>query len=228
MAAAGDHRPFPAADVQGSAVADGVESFRRVADAVSVLVAFFPVKGAHLFGDSVTRKEPVLTACIILVRDAPQEGGDHPFPFGHAEFQPVGLGEPAGEPAMVGMVVRRNQLSRSAAGRRSLQKGPPDFLGQARSHACIDDGPGRRPVRGVDVLQKPEIDVIEGQGKRHAHPVNPRRDLHQVAGRRRVDVEIVQSVVPMRAQSASVLSSRPWIKPVISASVSCGLSFCGA
>ena len=107
----------------------------------------------------------------------------------HARVQPLllgdpqgrlpTLGEPAGKPDMVGMVMRDDDPPHRPAAEIAGKELLPQRGRLSPGKAAIDDRPAR------PVFQEPQIDVVERKGQRHAQPQNAGGDQVRLARRRR-------------------------------------------
>jgi hypothetical protein len=87
------------------------------------------------------------------------------------------------------MVVRDDHPAQRLAHARGEQP-LPQRARRLVAETAVDQRPRRISV--LPVLEQPEIDVIERERQRHAQPVNARRDLAGLRGRRRRRLRVLK------------------------------------
>ena len=98
-----------------------------------------------------------------------------PLLVGNPQLRPVRFGEPSGVADMVRVEVGHDR----AVDRLAATELPDDPLPVPLHLRAGDAGIQHRPT--VAVPEKPQIDVVEGEGERHPHPEDPVLDLECVS-----------------------------------------------
>ena len=110
---------------------------------------------------------------------AGHHAGVQPLLLGDPQGRLPALGEPAGKPDMVGMVMRDDDPPHRPAAEMLGKDLLPQPGRRRAGKAAIDDRPAR------PVFQQPQIDVVEREGQRHAQPQHAGGDRYRLARRRR-------------------------------------------
>ena len=101
------------------------------------------------------------------------------FGLAHQERQAEALGEPAGEPHVVGVIMGDQDTRERPPAQRTRKQRIP---GRAR-RLVVEAGVEHRPAGAV--LDQVDIDVIEPERQREPHPQDAGRDLDRRPGRGR-------------------------------------------
>src|SRR6185312_3954879 len=142
-----------------AAVAGRAADLHRLLDVAEADAA---VERGELVAKAARRAAKRKTRLVPLARRGPQ-----------LDAKP--LGEPAGQPDMVGVIMRDDEPRH-----RPVELVRDDMLPEALDGVAGDAGVDNGPTRAV--RDQPQIDVIEREGQRHAQPAHARRDLAPAAG----------------------------------------------
>ena len=187
MAFADNDAPFAPADHDRHAVTEPMIGRRHRRDAAAIARM---APGEKIAVGLVEPRPPREAACrrgIIRRPLAGHHAGVQPLLLGDPQGRVPALGEPAGEPDMVRMIMCDDDPADWAAGEALGEDPLPRFLGFRQGEAAIDDRPAR------PVVEQPQIDVVEREGQLHAQPQHAGRDRDQLARRgRRLDRKIKQ------------------------------------
>ena len=174
MAAADDHFPGDAADGQAVAVAHAAIAGGRQADPRPVQVA---ARSALL---GLLGVEPGAMIELPAGRDESladierQSARLQPFGAAGPELGAAPLAPPAGQAHVVGMKMGRQDPRYRPAGHEACQI-LPTLARPLVGEAGID----QRPAGAF--CEQPEVDVVEREGQREAHPEQPGRQLAGLA-----------------------------------------------
>ena len=181
VAAAHHHAPGTAADVDALAVDDapvGLRDRRHALAVVAVAATPDPLQGLLAEAGAAVERDHRLRRPLLGVEA--QHAAEQPFGPSHPQLGPPALGEPAGEAQVIGVKVGGEDPRDRPAVQRLLEDLLPELADPGVAQAAVDQAPA------LAVRQQPQIDVIEaGDRQRHAQPLDPRRDLTDLALRRR-------------------------------------------
>src|SRR5690606_30996879 len=121
----------------------------------------------------------------------------------HVKIDAPFAAEPAREADMIGMETRYDEAGHRLAAETGLEDLAPERLHLVGGDAGIDNRPA------LAILDQPEVDVVELEGKRHAHPPDAGRGLDHFR-RLRHPVERVAEIAAFYGRLGSIghLNSR--------------------
>jgi hypothetical protein len=155
------------------------DSFAEAAEAhpVAIEQILIPAGGA-IEGDALLGR---LTAGI-----GHQHAAGDVFEAAHPERGVKLAADPTGETHMVGMHMRADHALDRLAAQLGFEDRAPVFARRLHGDAGVDDGPA------VAVFEQPEVDPLQRERQRHAHPMHARRNLARNARFRRLAQRIFQ------------------------------------
>ena len=176
VAVADDHPPRPAADLEGVAVDEALIGGGQRRHAAGVGVAAARERGGAVVVEAVVAEMGDHRGDVVAGELVPQGVAAQVFALGHHHAGAGLVGQPLGEAQVIRVAVGDDDLRHRFA--EAGEDGFPGVAGGVEGVAGIDDR------HAFAVLDQPQVDVVEGEGQRHADPRYAGGDLAGLAGLR--------------------------------------------
>jgi len=175
VAVAHDHLPVVFADTQHIARQQAVKLLRHGRHQFGIVrtahADFFQRFGIGETVGAEKRHRTLAAINVALGSTLGEHAGGDVLRHGHEQRYVQALAQPGRQPHVIGMHVGDDDPQYRQTLEFGFENLPPITPEVVPRHAAIDDGPAITSFKTI--AQQPEIDVVEGEGQRHAHPAQP-------------------------------------------------------
>ena len=171
VAAAGQHLPLAAADVERFAGDEAAEGGGQAGQHAQIAVAVGEQFHGDVRGQAVAEVEAAVGLGFQLLGPLVEHEAGQVFGLAHAQGRGGGAAEPACHAGVVGVEVGDDHAGDGPGCEHRAEEALPDGLGFIVADAGVEHGPAGA------VFQKVDVHVVEAERECEAEPVDAGRDL---------------------------------------------------